>query len=56
MMNTINRVNTMVQANNLAVQSMNVSDLTLTQVLIAVGVGLVLGGVLIAIVSWLLNK
>ena len=56
MTNTINRMNTIVQTSNLTAQGMNGSDLTLTQVLIAVGIGLVLGGVLIAVVNWLLNR
>ena len=56
MMNTINTMNTVAQTTNLAVQSMNGFDLTLTHALIAVGVGLVLGGILIAVVKWLLNR
>ena len=56
MMNTINTMNTVTQTSNLVVQSMNGSDLTLTHILIIVGGGLVLGGVLIAVVNWLLNR
>jgi hypothetical protein len=56
MMNTINTMNRIAQTSNLAVQSLNGSDLTVTHLLIAVGGGLVLGGVLIAVVNWLLNR
>ena len=56
MMNTINTMNRIAQTSNLVVQSMNGSDLTLTHVLIAVGGGLVLGGVLIALANWLLKR
>lgn len=52
----MNTMNTIVQTSNLTVQSMNCSDLTLTHVLIAVVGGLVLGGVIIAVVNWLLNR
>jgi hypothetical protein len=56
MMNTVMRMNTVVQTTNLAIQNANGTDLTLTHVLIIVGGGLVLGGVLIAVVNWLLNR
>ena len=55
-MNTVVRMNTVVQTTNLAIQSANGTDLTLTHVLIIVGGGLVVGGVLIAVVNWLLNR
>ena len=56
MMNTVQRLNTIVQTNNLTMQSMNGSDLTTTQVLIVFGISLVVGAALMGLVSWLLNR
>jgi hypothetical protein len=56
MMDTINRMNTTIQMNNLAVQGTNGSDITITQVLIIIGIGLVLGGVVIAVMNWLFDR
>ena len=55
-MNTVNRLNAVVQTNNLAVQSANGSDITTTEALIAVGVGLVLGVVIFVVANWLMNR
>lgn len=49
-------MNTMVQRNNLMIQSMNGSDITTTEALVAIGIGLVLGVVLMVVVNWLMNR
>lgn len=49
-------MNTIVQRNNLVMQSMNGSDITTTEALIALGVGLALGVVIMVVVNWLMNR
>jgi NhaP-type Na+/H+ or K+/H+ antiporter len=56
MMNTVNRLNTVVQTSNLAIQSANGSDITTTEALIAIGVGLVLGVVIFVVAKWLMDR
>ena len=56
-MNTIiQRNNLIIQNINLMTQNINSSDITTTEALVALGIGLVLGVVLMLIVNWLMNR
>jgi hypothetical protein len=56
-MNTIiQRNNLIIQNINLMTQNINSSDITTTEALAALGIGLALGVVLMLIVNWLMNR
>ena len=55
-LNTINTINRTIQLNNLTKVASNGSDLSVSAIVIAILVGIVLGVGVFALVNWLLDR